>query len=222
MKGTLESSVAFTLPSRWMASMPAASDGAAENDARGCAPAGERVPRRGGVGVPERRGGAADARQLCLHLEAGERRGEGRAQPRLLDDDRGRVDRGVVVAVLDEQRDVEQVVVEHVRGDVGGRAVGDDVQLVGDLVGLERRRRAWPSSTSTVCVPSRQVGHLDAIAGDQRDGVRTAGSRAAGGAASKAERRLPAGSQADACDADRQAACGGDDRAQTTAGRRVS
>ncbi len=171
--------------------------------------------------MAERRGGAADARQRCLHLEAGERRGEcGRAAV-LLDDDRRCVDGRVVVAVLDEHRDVEQVLVEQTRGHIGHRDIRDDVVLTVDLVCADAGaglRRLDVDGVRAV----GQVGHRHPITGDQRDGVRAAGGRGSGGGCfrgSDGGRRQGCGTEA--CDSDRHAACGGDDRAQTTAVWRV-
>ena len=140
----------------------------------------QRGPRRSRVRVAERRGGAADARQRCLHLEARERRGERGRAAVLLDDDRRRVDGRVVVAVLDEHRDVEQVLVEQTRGDVGHRDVRDDVVFAVDLVRADAGaglRRLDVDGVRAV----GQIGHGHAITGDQRDGVRAAGGRGSGG-----------------------------------------
>ena len=113
--------------------MPPASDGAAENDGAVGAVSASHADAESAwpsvAAAPPMLG------ELGLHLEAGERRGEGAcAAAVLLDDDRRRVDRRVVVAVLDQQRDVEQVRVERARGEVGHRGVGDHVQVVADLV----------------------------------------------------------------------------------------
>ncbi len=167
--------MACTLPSRWIASIPPASSGAAE-----------KLRAVGAVSVCHAEAAAswpivaAEAPMLSSAVCTSSPGTGARVAPGgcgiLLDDDRGGVDGRVVVAVLDEQRDVEQVLVERARCEVGHRGVGDDVEVAGRFVRADTG--AFDGGVDRDGVGAvRQVGDRHTVAGEEGDGVAADGGR---------------------------------------------
>ena len=138
---------------------------------RRAARSGDRGPEE--IPLPTARGdrGAVDAGQVALLRRAGRRRALcGCLVGRVLRDQRQEVGALVVVALLDQPRDVQQLAVEPAGCEVGQRLLRQDVQVFADrqrpdaAVGarrlLERRRR-----------PPSGLGDPDDVTGDQGDHV---------------------------------------------------
>ena len=100
-------------------------------------------------------GGAADARQHGALGAVGRRvDGGGADAGSVLDDQRDRRHRRVVVPLLDQAGDVEEVGVDAAVGEERERGVGDDVEVVADGVGLQPPVLPGARSTLTVSGPA--------------------------------------------------------------------